>query len=109
MRSSRRKGSTIPIKIVITDCDGNLVTNLTPTVQLDKVDSNPDGSVNEPLITEVATNGKQMRWLDSFYHYTLSTKNSQFAAGGAMAAGTWRISVTDPSLAAPASVIVDLR
>ena len=104
-----KKGSTIPVKVVITDCDGGLVTTLTPVVQLDRIDSTPAGAVNEPMITESATNGKTMRWVGDMYHYTLSTKDSQFNGGGALTAGTYRITVTDPSFAEPKSVIFDLR
>ena len=107
-RSVFKKGSTIPVKIVITDCDGDAVTTLAPVVQLDRIDSTSAGAVNEPMIVESATNGKTMRWVGDMYHYTLSTKNSQFNGGGALTTGTYRITVTDPSLAESRSVIFDL-
>lgn len=108
-RSVFRKGSTIPVKIVIRDCDGAVVDTLTPGVQLEKLDGVPLPATNELQIDEAATNGRQMFWAGDHYHFNLSTKNSQFAGGGDLVAGSYRISVTDPSLAAPASVVVDLR
>jgi len=108
-RSVFKKGSTIPVKIVIADCDGALVTTLAPVVQLDRIDTTPAGEVNEPMIIESPTNGKTMRWVGDMYHYTLSTKNSQFNGGAALTVGTYRITVTDPSLAEPRSVVFDLR
>ncbi|GAB3066036.1 hypothetical protein GCM10027053_31690 [Intrasporangium mesophilum] len=107
-RSVFRLGSTIPLKITVTDCTGALVTTLTPTVQLDKVSSVPGGPVNEAMITEVPTNGKAMRWTDDHYHYTLSTKRSEFFGGAALTSGSYRITVTDPSLFALATVYIDL-
>jgi hypothetical protein len=49
-----------------------------------------------------------MRWVGDMYHYTLSTKNSQFNGGSALTVGTYRITVTDPSLAESRSVMFDL-
>lgn len=108
-RSVFKKGSTIPVKIVITDCDGAPVTTLVPVVQLDRIDTTPAGEVNEPMVVESATNGKTMRWVGEMYHYTLSTKNSQFNGGSSLTVGTYRITVTDPSLAESRSVTFDLR
>jgi len=100
---------TYQVKIFITDCDGALVTILAPVVQLDRIDTTPAGPVNEPMVIESATNGKTMRWVGEVYHYKLSTKNSQFNGGSALTVGTYRITVTDPSLAESASVSFDLR
>lgn len=107
-RTVFRLGSTIPLKITVTDCSGNLVTTLAPTVQLDKVDATPAGPVNTELVTEVPTNGKQMVWNGEHYHYNLSTKRSEFFDGAALTAGTYRITVNDPTLPAPATTFVDL-
>ena len=108
-RSVFRLGSTIPLKITVSDCSGNLVQTLTPTVQLDKVDATPAGPVNEAMVTEVPTNGKLMAWNGEHYHYNLSTKRSEFFGGGALSMGSYRITVNDPTLFAPATVFVDLR
>ncbi|WP_404383517.1 PKD domain-containing protein [Knoellia locipacati] len=108
-RSVFKLGSTIPLKITVTDCSGNLVQTLSPMVQLDKIDSTPAGPVNEAEITEVPTNGKLMAWNGEHYHYNLSTKRSEFFGGAALTIGTYRITVNDPTLFAPATVFIDLR
>lgn len=107
-RSVFKLGSSIPAKILIRDCAGALVTNLVPQVQLQKVDSTPDFSVNEAQITEVPTNGKAMAWNGEHYHYVLSTKRSQFT-GGALQQGTYKLYVTDPSLYVSPVAYFDLR
>lgn len=108
-RSTFKIGSTIPVKITVTGCDGLPVSNLTPAVNLVQGDTTANEAVNEPVITELATNGKLMRWSDTQYIYNLSSKNSQFHSGGAMTAGTYTVSVTDPSFAAPVKAVFDLR
>ena len=108
-RSVFKLGSTIPVKVTVTDCSGAKVTTLSPTVELDKVDASPAGPVNTAEVTEVATNGKQMRWTDDHYHYNLSTKRSEFFGGAALTAGSYRLTVTDPTLFAPATAWFDLR
>ena len=100
-RSVFRLGSTIPVKIVVRDCDGAVVTGLSPDVSVI--------STTGAEVVEAATNGKAMRWNGSQYQYNLSTKNSRLADGSDLVPGTYRITVTDPSLAASRSVVVDLR
>jgi hypothetical protein len=98
-RSVFKLGSTIPVKITVTDCSGASITTLTPTVQLLKVDNVPDGSANEAGIAEIPTNGKSMRWNGTQYIYNLSTKNSQFTVNGSttLTKGSYKLYVTDPS------------
>lgn len=117
-RSVFKLGSTIPVKITVSDCGGNSVTSLVPSVQLQKSDSTVEGSVNEPQIFEVATNGKAMKWDGSQYHYNLSTKKSQFCSsaptingcnGSDLTAGSYRLAVTDPSFFAPTLAYFDLK
>ena len=98
-------GSTIPVKVVVRDCDGATVTDLSPVVQVDR----GTGPVDPAAVLEAATNGKAMRWDGGHYQYNLSTKNSRLADGSALVPGTYRITVTDPSLASTRSVVVDLR
>ncbi|MGY1723244.1 PxKF domain-containing protein [Blastococcus sp. SYSU DS0533] len=107
-RSGFKAGSTIPVKITVTGCDGAAVGNLTPAVNLVQGDTTPDVAVNEAVITEVATNGKLMRWDGSQYIYNLSTKLSQFT-NAALTQGTYTVSVSDPSFAAPVKAAFDLR
>lgn len=104
-----RMGSTVPLKLTITDCSGDVVTTLAPTVMLEKLDSQPDGSVNVLSVEEVPTNGKVMLWNGEHYHYTLSTKRSEFLGGAALTAGSYRVTVSDPTLFESATVEFDLR
>lgn len=116
-RSVFKLGSTVSVKITVTDCGGNAVTSLTPTVQLQKVDSTVDGSVNETAILEAATNGKAMKWDGTQYHYNLSTKKSQFCAspaisgctGGDLTSGSYQLAVTDSSFFAATLAYFDLK
>jgi hypothetical protein len=66
--------------------------------------------VNEAVVSESPTNGKLMRWDASGqqYIYNLSTKLSQFG-GGQLAAGTWTVSVNDPTFSSPVKAAFDLR
>ncbi|GAA5165823.1 lectin-like domain-containing protein [Ornithinimicrobium tianjinense] len=104
-----RLGSTVPLKLTITDCSGHVVTTLSPTVTLEKVDSHPDGTVNVTSVEEVPTNGKVMLWNGEHYHYTLSTKRSEFLGGAALTAGSYRVTVSDPTLFSPATIEFHLR
>ena len=109
-RSGFKIGSTIPVKITVTGCDGSLVDTLTPSVSLTKADSTADVAVNEAAVSEVATNGKQMRWdaSGSQYIYNLSTKLSQFT-NAPLTSGTWKVAVNDPTFATPVTAAFDLR
>ncbi|MGY1914492.1 PxKF domain-containing protein [Blastococcus sp. SYSU DS0973] len=107
-RSGFKIGSTIPVKITVTGCDKAPVTTLTPQVSLVKSDSAPDVAVNEVVATDAATAGITMRWDGSQYHYNLSTKLSQFT-NAALTQGTYTVSVSDPSFAAPVKAAFDLR
>ncbi|MEU4394525.1 PxKF domain-containing protein [Kribbella sp. NPDC023855] len=107
-KSVFKLGSTIPVKIIVTGCDGNAVATLTPAVALSKVDAVADAVVNEPAIETVSTNGLAMRWSDPQYIYNLSTKLSQHT-GAALTAGTYRVTVSDSSFTGPVSALFDLR
>jgi hypothetical protein len=107
-RSVFKVGSTIPVKITVTGCDGAAMTTLSPTVGLSRVDTTPDGTVNETALDTVATNGLQMRWSDPQYIYNLSTKLSQ-QTGSALTAGTYKVTVDDSSFFAPVSAQFDLK
>lgn len=109
-RSGFKLGSTIPVKITVADCAGAQVSSLAPTVSITRLDSNPDSPVTETGATAVPTNGQQMRWSadGEQYVYNLSTKLSQ-QYGTSLSAGTYRITVSDPSFFAPVTAMVDLR
>ncbi|KRA31452.1 MULTISPECIES: PxKF domain-containing protein [unclassified Nocardioides] len=99
-RSDFKIGSTIPVKIRVTGCDGANVSGLTPTVSLAKISTpDPDGNVAEESVSAPATNGLAMRWstTDLQYIYNLSTKAAQTNGGSALSAGSYRVRVSDPS------------
>lgn len=108
-RSGFKLGSTIPVKITVTGCDGAAVSTLTPAVNLEQNDTTADVTVNEPAIAETPTNGKLMRWSTDLYIYNLSTKISQFNGGSALSQGTYTVSVSDPSFERPVKAAFDLR
>ena len=108
-RSGFKIGSTIPVKIVAYGCDGVTSGDQPHAARRPgQGDSTPDVAVNEAFATEVPTNGKLMRWSDTHYIYNLSTKLSQFT-GSALTAGTWTVSVNDPSFERPVKAVFDLR
>ncbi|MEI8412686.1 MULTISPECIES: PxKF domain-containing protein [unclassified Kribbella] len=107
-KSVFKLGSTIPVKITVTGCDGAAVSTLTPTVALSKLDATPDGTLNETALETVATNGLQMRWSDTQYIYNLSTKLSQHT-GAALTAGSYKVTVSDSSFTSAVSAQFDLR
>lgn len=98
-QSTFKIGSTIPVKIRVTGCDGAPVPDLTPTVSLAKLGNDTSGGVLEEAVTAPATNGLAMRWsaIDLQYVYNLSTKAAQTNQGAALAAGEYRVRVSDPS------------
>lgn len=107
--SNFKIGSSIPVKITVQDCAGTPVTTLAPTVSLVKLDSMPDGTNTDAGTAETATNGKSMLWNGELYHYVLSTKNSQLAGGTALTAGTYKLTVSDPSFVSNPTATFDLK
>jgi VCBS repeat-containing protein len=102
-RSSFKLGSTIPLKIRVTDCAGTPVSGLVLTVKLQKLD-NSGTPVNETVVDGVPDVGNTMRFSgspDNQYIYNLSTKRSQLASppGGDLTAGSYRVTVSNPSIA----------
>ena len=98
-QSTFKIGSTIPVKIRVTGCDGAPVSSLAPTVSLAKLGTDTSGGVLEEAVTAPATNGLAMRWsaTDLQYIYNLSTKAAQTNQGTALSAGEYRVRVSDPS------------
>jgi hypothetical protein len=102
--STFRLGSTVPLKIQVTDCDGVLVTSATPDVNLVKVDAAaPDDDVNEVISSSAADDGDNMRWSEDKHIFNLSTKRSQFCTvamcgtGDNLTAGRYRVTISDES------------
>jgi hypothetical protein len=102
-RSAFKVGSTIPVKVTVTGCDGAAVTTLTPSVQV-----GVGAAVDPAAVREVATNGKGMTWDGAQYVYNLSTKLST-QGSAALGQGTYAVEVSDSSFEAPVSATFDLR
>jgi hypothetical protein len=102
-RSAFKVGSTIPVKVTVTGCDGAAVTTLTPSVQV-----GVGAAVDPAAVREVATNGKGMTWDGAQYVYNLSTKLST-QGSAALGQGTYAVEVSDSSFEAPVSATLDLR
>jgi hypothetical protein len=100
-RSSFKIGSTIPVKVRVTDCHGTPVTGLPLKVKLQKLDNNAS-PVNETTETSVPDVGDNMRYDGSGtqYIYNLSTKRSQLVGGGDLTPGTYRVTVYNAPIAA---------
>ena len=105
--STFKIGSTIPVKLRITDCTGALVGTIRPQVSLRKL-LITSGTVNEVVSTSAADTGSIMRFDGSQNIYNLSTKNSQFNAGQSLTQGRYELTLSDPTIK---SVVVqfDLR
>jgi hypothetical protein len=102
-RSAFKLGSTIPVKMKITDCSGNPVGTLSPQISLTKLDGTPDGTVIEDFYSTVPDQGTTMRFTgspDYQYIYNLGTKGQT--------AGDFRVTISDPTIAA-VSAIFSLR
>lgn len=103
-RSAFKVGSTIPVKVKITDCKGNPVTTLKPTVTFKKLDNTVDPAAqDEAAVSTVPDQGNTMRFTgspDSQYIFNLATK--------AFTMGTYQITVSDPSIA-PITASVDMK
>jgi hypothetical protein len=84
-------GSTIPVKIRVTDCDGLVVTGLTPEIAVRKLNATTPGGVDEPITsTSGADTGTTMRYSDGIYIYNLATKPL------ADATATYELRITGP-------------
>jgi predicted extracellular nuclease len=68
-------GSTIPVKISFTNCDGSTPANLAPTIKLTTLSgSTPGLNINEPVSTSAADTTGVMRFSTNQYIYNLATK-----------------------------------
>jgi hypothetical protein len=105
--SNFRLGSTIPLKVRITDCSGTAVTTLSPEISL-KVVGGGSGDVNEAVSSSAADNGNTMRFDPSGpqYIFNLSTKRSQFNAGQDLAHGRYELQISDATVNAKFSPVI---
>jgi hypothetical protein len=102
-RSLFKLGSTIPVKIKITDCINAPVSTLKPQVSLVKLDNTPDGTVVEDVVSTVPDQGTTMRFTgppDYQYIYNLGTKN--------LTAGDYSVTIKEPTIA-PVSAAFSLK
>jgi Thrombospondin type 3 repeat/Cadherin-like domain/PKD domain len=85
-------GSTIPVKIRVTDCSGLTVTGLSPQIAVRKIaGSTPPSGVDETIAsTSGADTGTTLRYSDGIYIYNLATKSL------ADASATYEILITGP-------------
>ena len=76
-------GSTVPLKLDLTDADGRDVTEGVVKVEMEKITSSIDGERVEETVTATPTNGRTFTYLDGHYQFNLATKP--------LSAGTWRV------------------
>ena len=88
-------GSTIPVKIRITDCNGTVVSSLAPTIDLRRFDPTPASDVTEAPPAASADAGNTMRWSADGQQniFNLSTKRSQFNGGSDLTQGTYLLKI----------------
>jgi len=110
--------SNVPLKIVLSNCYGITPDQVTPQVALKRLDSSPEGTVNEVASAGSANEGTTMRYdATSGQHiYNLSTKRSQFCVTGSpfcsngdLTAGSYEVTISAPELATPVKGRFHLR
>lgn len=102
-RSAFKIGSTIPVKVKITDCNGAPVSGLTLTVGMIFLDGTPDGTAVEEVVSTVPDQGTTMRYTgapDNQYIYNMATKGR--------AVGDYKVTVTGATIA-PISANLSLK
>jgi hypothetical protein len=102
-RSAFKLGSTIPVKVKITDCNGSPVSTLSPQVSLVKLDPTPDGTAVEDLYSTVPDQGTTMRFTgspDYQYIFNLGTKN--------LSQGDFKVTISEPTIA-PVSATFSIK
>lgn len=112
-------GSSIPLKIALSNCFGTTPDQVAPQVSLRRLDTAPDGTVKQVLSSGSANEGTTMRYdAAGWQHiYNLSTKRSQFCSplvtlacsNGDLTAGRYEVTITAPELATPVQGNFDLR
>ena len=71
-----KHGSTVPVKVQITNCDGSHPSNLDVRVTYAKTASNPPlVGTDEAVATNAPDGGNQMRFSDPIYIFNFGTKN----------------------------------
>jgi hypothetical protein len=99
-------GSTIPVKVRVTDCGGAAVGTLTLKVTYQLISSGtPSGAVNEPTSTSAADTGNTMRFTENQYIFNMATRAPSFPDGTAL----YRIYVTIQSTGQQVYADIGLR
>jgi hypothetical protein len=80
-----KAGSTIPVKMALTDAAGQPLSGAVAHLTLAKVSGSVVGTEQEAVSTSAATTGTLFRATGDQYMFNLSTKG--------LAAGTWRLKV----------------
>ena len=87
---ARRRGSTVPVKVRVTDCTGTPVAGLAPAIGVSQDSALAEGDpVNEVASTSAADTTGVMRYDGGQYIYNLSTTG--------LAPGTWTVYVREPT------------
>jgi predicted extracellular nuclease len=87
-----RSNSTIPVKIVVADCDGSRPSDLEPRIKVVKTSgSPPHQEINEPVSSSSADTTGIMRFADGKYVYNLSGRTLPDPSG------SYRIEITLPN------------
>lgn len=98
-------GSTVPVKLQLTDYDGNYITNAVAKIMLAKVSSGVVGAEEEGISTSAASTGNLFRYdpTDNQYIFNLSTKS--------LSTGTWKITVDlyGPSNSYNPTILIGLK
>lgn len=112
-------GATVPLKVALSDCYGTAPEQVDLRVTLTRIDTSPEGTVNEVVSSGSANDGTLMRHdAGGAQHiYNLSTKRSQFCStatsayctDGSLTAGTYRVVITAPELATPVTATFGIR
>jgi hypothetical protein len=97
-------GSTLPVKVRITDCSGAPATGLAPRVSVALVTPTGDKPVRV-VGSSSEDKGDVLRFVDGQYVHTLSLKASRFEDGKALTAGQYRVRVSDPSFGSVERVV----
>jgi hypothetical protein len=99
-----KAGSTIPVKVRFTDCDGRVPSDLAPTIDVTKTGgSSPTVGTLEPALNTSAHTDGVLRFSDGQWIYNLSTKTLSDPTA------TYRLVITVPSTGQTVQVGFGLR
>jgi hypothetical protein len=98
-----KAGSTVPLKVRYTDCDGSVPADLAPEIRLTKLSgASPVGGTEEAASTSSADTGNQMRLGDGQWIFNLATRSLDPTA-------TYRVTIAVPATEQVTTVVIGLR